>query len=265
MIAREYIDEVKLRLPRTFVIKYLSDPLILSYINKARRDVQRYLMAIKPERYGKIVSIEVEEGDAVDSLALSSTYNDYQSTIYAIEMPTDFIIPYIVHLSYLNSDGVTRLSECRQVPKREMYNVQKHSWVAPRKHNPIYAVERKQENELGNTGEFLYLGGFDSGAAATIFDDYTINAIVWYVAALDDLTLSQSGGSYDDDVTTPLDVEELVIMFAMVSCLQNIGTQLSPQSVKLYLEFTKNLIKSNFELHGIETTTLLPSQDAIME
>lgn len=98
MNAKEYVEELMLRLSRFDVIKDLNEPLMLTYINKGRQQAQRFTIGYMPERYSRISEIPINPIPVTNY-----TLRDYYGKIirmYPVPLPNDFIEVYRVILKY---------------------------------------------------------------------------------------------------------------------------------------------------------------------
>lgn len=281
--AKEYIDDVKLRCSRLSVNLELDDPTILTFINASRKRVQQSTIALYPERYGKIVRLDV--ADAVvstNSYAYNPTYG-YIINIYSFALPNDFIDAHVVKLRYkLNGTfqdtaytNVTFNNEARRYDKRELYKLLTQTHNRPTILAPAYAIERNivtvsagVESNSGS-GYSLLLAGLDTASGylpdEAAYDSGEIE--VWYTALVSDLEEFPSatpGVVSDREVTIPAEFEELVMMHSMVACMQKVRAAESV-TVEVMNELS-DYEKEIFEVFGVtkaKSTSLLPSREAI--
>jgi hypothetical protein len=269
MTAKDYIDEVKLRLPRYNVGTKLSDAKILTYINQARREVQRMTIGLYPERYSKVLFLYIEKELYDPTLQLSSTYHGRPIKVYRVALPDFFLDSSVAILTYMNSNGNTIRVQARRMTKKEMFSVQMTSWNYPSISSPAYSIEYKMldmANPSG-TGKWLYIAGLETSETETIFDKgYTrVGIEVWCTTVLDDLELgimaiNQSIAS-DSEYVIPVDMEELVINHAIMYCMQNETPQLDRDSIKAYIDSQYMILESNTKIIEEKTISLLPSQE----
>lgn len=267
MTAQQYVDEVKLRLSRTDIVLELNDPLILSYVNKARREVQRATLDIIPERYGEVYNVNLlqvlyDQGEVIN------TYSGRDIRVITLALPDDIIDVYTALLYYKMdassawAPDVTYKAEARRMTKTEMYNVLMHSWNTPSIYRPVYAVERSVVN--GVYGYWMFISGFDVEAGVTLWDiANSIRSEIWYIKALDDLETYNAAGGVDNEPVIPADIEEVVVYYAMLYCLQNIKEIDSVQSVAADLEQLISVISQNYTLTEQRQLQMLPSKEGI--
>ena len=269
MTAKEYIDEVKLRLPRNIIEKWLNDARLLTFINRARRDAQRATISVYPERYGMVELVPLAADSKDNSLSVDSTlYNFGDLGVYSFPLPQTMIECIQVNLHFEIS-GVTYRRECRNATKKELFNTMVHSWNRPTTISPVYVIEKKLEDESSGrgTGDWCYLIGLQYGRTQTLFDVATnIKAQVWYTAALNDLTLASTyyNKADDDDVTMPPNIEELVINTSILYALQSVNI-FEEESVTAYIEMYKKSIRNMYEIEEIIETHGIPSQEGFPE
>lgn len=263
----QYIDEVKLRLNRLGVMQTLHDSEILTYINEARRAVQKITLPLFPERYGKVAVFPlVRITDTASSIAAPVTYSRSTVTVLSIPMPRDMIDAHVAILTWQNTashpvnPSVMYRREARRVDKRELFSVTMHSWNVPTCFSPIYSLEIVQ-----NVNTYmLRLAGIETTAGLDLLSDTNIASPaieVWYTAAIDaleDYPLT-SPAVPDTDILPP-DTEELVVLYAMLYCLQNVRNMQQMTSVESDIEIVKSMIVSNYETEYVRETALLPSK-----
>lgn len=275
--ARQYIDEVKLRLSRHNVTLELDDPTICTFVNRARREVQYSTLGLLPECYGKIVQLSALVQDS--SLSQTNTTHNRPTTVYRVSLPLDFIEPTVVMLRYTLTGVIASLGrtfngetydyEARRVDKRELFGVQMQSWNQPSIIAPVYVVEKKLVDLAAGAlaNPILYLGGLDIDNATTLVDVADRVVVeVWYTAALPDLELVPSlapGAPPDQELALPMEFEELVVYNAMIDCLQKIGAQSAIPSVKAELELLQSLVEDTYSTVKLQAGPLLPSKEAI--
>lgn len=114
MTAKEYIEEVMLRLSRFDVISQLNEPLILTYINKGRQQAQRFSLEVMPERYGRISILPISP-NFVPAYTTTSYYGKV-TRMYPVVLPNDFINVYRVILRY---QTVSEVVEDEPIPMPE--------------------------------------------------------------------------------------------------------------------------------------------------
>ena len=279
MTGKEYIDEVKLRLARHQVSEDFGDPLILTYVNDARREVQKMTMALYPDSYGKIARIKLTDNTGTptkDNLSdQTETYieADKPSNVYVATLPDDFIEAYVAILEWIpdtgqTDEGVTFRREMRWANKREIFNTQLNSWNGATIWNPVYSVDRQMNILAGVRTDatlpyIIYIHGLDIDATTTLFTIAAtdiggykeVTAEVWYIAALPAIEMA------DDDTIIPPNFEEYVIYWSMLYCLQNINDMMAKDSVEAELSLLKKNLQELYEMKKTKKDLLIPSKE----
>jgi len=284
--AKEYIDDIKLRCSRLSVNLELDDPTILTIINAARKKTQQATLALFPERYGKIVLLDV--ADLVldtRSSGFNPTHN-YQIDVYSIPLPTDFIDAHVVKLRFqLDGEfpvdsGVTHTNttynmEARRYDKRELYKVLMQSHNRPTIYSPIYSIERNPVSVSNGTatntgtGYNLLIAGLDT-ASGYLFSEPeyvadTGRIEVWYTALVSELEeFPTLGAPADQEVTIPAEFEEMVMLNAMVACMQKVrAAEQITGEVLMELQEYEQEVMSAYTVTKQKAGTLLPSREAV--
>lgn len=259
MTGKDYIDEVKLRLFRSAVVLNLGDSQILSYVNRARKDVQKLTMTLMPERYSRIIRIGIDSTKIKYEYSQDNTYANRNVTVFELELPEEFIDMTTVILDWQETaTQIKYRSESRRVDKRELFSVGKHSWNVPTHMRPIYTVERdlyRQGLEPSNEWK-LYISGLDIAGGQTLLDiSNYVFAEVWYVAALRDLE--------DEDIerVIPASVEELVVYYTMLYCLRHIQELYAYSTIKAEVKAIEDNLSVSYEQKKAKETILLPSKE----
>jgi hypothetical protein len=281
--AKEYIDDIKLRCSRLSVTLELDDPTILTFINASRKRVQQSTIALYPERYSKIVKLDITNAvPSANSYAYNPTYG-YTINIYSLDLPDDFIDAHVIKLRYkLNGTfqstaftNVTFNNEARRYDKRELYKLLTQTNNRPTILSPAYAIERNivtvsagVESNSGN-GYVLLLAGLDT-SNGYLPDEvaYVSGEVeVWYTALVSDLEEFPSatpGVVADREVTIPAEFEELVMMHTMVACMQKVRAA-EAITMEVMSELT-DYEKEIFEVFAVtkqKAGSLLPSRESI--
>lgn len=281
--AKEYIDDIKLRCSRLSVTLELDDPTILTFINASRKRVQQSTIALYPERYSKIVKLDITNAvPSANSYAYNPTYG-YTINIYSLDLPDDFIGAHVIKLRYkLNGTfqstaftNVTFNNEARRYDKRELYKLLTQTNNRPTILSPAYAIERNivtvsagVESNSGN-GYVLLLAGLDT-SNGYLPDEvaYVSGEVeVWYTALVSDLEEFPSatpGVVADREVTIPAEFEELVMMHTMVACMQKVRAA-EAITMEVMSELT-DYEKEIFEVFAVtkqKAGSLLPSRESI--
>lgn len=252
MNAKEYVEELMLRLSRFDVIKDLNEPLMLTYINKGRQQAQRLTIAYMPERYSRRSVFPIEN----QPMAQYNTraYDGQLVSLYPVVLPDDFLDSYRVILQY-TLNNVERLVECRRYTMDEIYNTNILAINPPKIFTPIYTVVAN--NDINYR---LLIAGLDLSSNNNIFADENYSDVmceVWYTVAINELEGRNSNNQIDNELTLPIHIEELAINYAMLHCLRHVkheeGIQLLIQEVQLLesmfmQNFEQNIVATNLEL-----------------
>jgi len=261
MTAQEYIDDIKLRLLRLNVDIDLSDEFILTMINRARTEVQIATYSLFPERYASIYSLSYSASDInnlkSDILSLTNSQGAYKEVnAYIITMPSNLMEIYNVVVSWDSTErGDDWSTNCRLVTKEELFEIQNHAWNVPTADNMIYTIEK-----VGNT-QLLYMS--DLSVAANDLASGDVNVDVWYISALSDLENITTAGVDDTDSVVSPEVEELVIYYAMLYCLEGIHDDIAYDYIKNEISVVDKTLKDNYLVKKERVGSLLPSKEGI--
>lgn len=259
MTAHDYIDEVKLRLPRYNISINFGDAIILTAINRARRSVQKSSLGLYPERYARIIGLPINLGDVYNVYAQPNAYSNLSLNIIWKQIPDDIINIETVLLRYQANDGApTYRSEARPVTKWELFSANMNAFSVPTKEMPIYAVER----DLNTNTYFIYFAGIEDNGGL-IFDSNTALLEIWYVASLLDIEDVNSIGNDDTDSVIPGFLQELVIYYAIQYLLQTTDITESLNSIIDEIKRMEDLVKSRYEVNTDIKEYLLPSKQGI--
>ena len=261
--SQGYIDEVKLRLARHEVATILDDPMILTYVNKARRMVQRQTIALTPEQYSVIAQIPLLATMITPDYQQNDSYALKNISVLTVPMPVDLINPEVVILQY-RKDGRIYRQEARPVTKTELFSVNMHAYNVPTVDSPIYTTENLRHfDNLVTNSLVMYFVGIDYGSQ-TLFDvAYALFLEIWYTFALPDLEWVNAAGTHDAEFFIQQDVEELVILYASLYCMQTVDAVQAVMSTQADIASMEGLVT---ETYGIETDiqpTLLPSKEGL--
>jgi hypothetical protein len=255
-LVSDYIDEIKLRLSR-YQIAYTDDMLLLTYLNRARRQVQLITYKLMPERYGDIAVIEINTSNYQLHSEIRSNFASIPIRVYQLPLPNNLIdITTCIFYSQDRRDDSIFRAEARETTKEELFNSTRSSFSTPTIHNPIYTWERNHDPNLTFGDEVnpcfykLLITGFDyyiNSTQTSWLVNHIGNVELYYIYGLDELDLE------DTDYNIPTIYEEVVIYYAMLYCLQ-VGDV--KDSIKLEIQNMLGLIKENYE-----TNILLPSQE----
>jgi len=252
MTLRDYIDEITMRLSRLAINRTLGDTEIIGYINRARQLVFKQTYSLIPERYTK---------RKVISTGGQTPNNDNGINSLRLELPSDFVVDYVVWVQYLNN-GITYRPQSRKVENQEFYNVGTHDWIKPTKHSPVYYIDSEQT--LNNIYGKKYYINITLGGS--LFDSASTNSStveVLYVAALNDLQLWAITGTVQEQETTiPAEYDELIIINALMMCLREINVLQSNENVKLEYDFLTKMTKTLSEQMILKYQVDIPSKGA---
>lgn len=255
MTAREYIDDIKLRLLRYGVDADLNSELILTFINKARRSVQRILLPLYPERFATIFTVTHSAGNINNNLSLTSnTAMSYvNSDVYTYALPSWFIDSYevIVRWNSILHGGVWT-SRARRFSQQEMNTVLSNTWNAAVMEDPMYSSEF-----VGNQ-PFLNISGLtpiQADASGNVSID------IYSIVALSSLEDVNTGGVSDTETVIPSFAEEIVIYEAMLLCLEVLNQPVAYQMVEQEKSFVESSIVMNYGTKRQREEVLLPSKE----
>ena len=254
MTVKEYIDEIKLRLNRLGVTKSLNDALILSYLNKARRDVQIATMSIMPERYGRrdVIQLSLGNNTFPDPDTMQHLYHPTMPIdVYRFRIPAD----YIEIVSLVLSGYELGRREARKLVKPELHNIKTHGFNLPVWDRPIYVHEFKQQDYFANVDNWCYIAGVRKGQSL-IFDIDLIAVEIWAIVALADFDMKTE----QEPVLSP-DLEEYAIKQAMLYCTHDVEHVALYQSLKAQTEQYGETIMQNYTMMIDEPIQQLPSEE----
>jgi len=225
MTSIEYLDEIKIRLEREDVAANSSDQLIMTYLNKARKQVQDMTLPLFPERYAKILRITTVNQGPELNLSPAVSYSGSPMYVYRVALPDDFIDAYEVIVMWKDATtDVTYRQQCRRVPKSEYWNVQMNAFAVPTPDRPIYTLEQAH-NPISKSILVSGLNWLDENDANhTLYQDAWGNQVhfeIWYTAVLHAIELYDETQTVETEVTLPPDVDELVINYTIQYILQN--------------------------------------------
>lgn len=260
MTAQEYIDDIKLRLLRLNIDIDLNDEFILTMINRARTEVQVATYSLFPERYASIytASYSAAQVDSLksDTLSLDSQASYKAVNVQIIPMPSNMMEIYNVIVKWNSAiRGDNWSTNCRQVTKEELFEIQNHAWNAPSADNMIYTIEK-----IGNTNT-LYVS--DLSVASSDLDSNTVDVEAWYISALSNLeNINATGGDDSESVVSP-EVEELVIYYAMLYCLEGVYDDIAYDYIRNEINLIDTSLKANYQVQKERVGSLLPSKEGI--
>jgi len=255
MTARQYADEVMLRLKAFDVASNLNTPFLMSCVNKAREETQKNFVKLYPECFGKISLLDVAETIETD-FEIPDSYSSRDLQIITVTLPTDFIREQCVYLKYVISD-VTYKVQLREVAKRELFNVSKSAWSGPTRRSPLYCIDRY------NDVYRIYLGGLLDDTQS-LFDDATgIQIELWHLAIINELEYPNAGGTIDAEITLPVLADELVILKSLLIALQETDNPSALDFIRENLRLMDSMVKDVYETELLKSTILLPTKEGI--
>jgi hypothetical protein len=246
MRARDYIDDVKLRLMRNDVMNDLDDATIMTFVNWARRKVQHTTMSLVPERYGKIVELTPTE-------VTEEGLNRYL-------LPEDCINVYVAYFEYNDEEGGdTTISEMRYVTNREIETTLDHDFNGPTLQYPIYTVY------------YGISGVFTRDVLEMSYGSYNLSGdiekiIVYYIAAVNDLEYLQTAVQPlmdDDETVIPAEYDELVVLYAVLYSLQVMQEEVAKTSTEAEIELVVKGLKQEYDKEKARVGMFLPSKKGI--
>lgn len=236
MTALEYVEEVKLRLDRIGIIKDTNDLMILTHINRARRDVQKFTLDLLPHRYARITTLPLNVAIRPNTI-IANTYQSVTVTIYELNLPIDFIKDFAVILNY-TFDSTNYVRQVRYYTLNEMYKICKHAYNSPSLVSPVYSIIREQQQFK------ILIAGIDTIIGNNEYSNLSID--IWHTIAIKDLEYRNLLAE-DNEIVLSLDIEELVILYAMYNCLQEINPEAKYPTVLQEKQIMENMIMQNYE------------------
>lgn len=266
LTANDYIDEVKLNLARIDVANHLSNQLILTFVNQARRYVQNMVMDLVPERYSRKTIISLNYGNIEPDLPTNvNSYQNNTTRFVSVILPDDFIDMINVHiharpLYWASLPPMVKLYntyEARRLREEEMWNVQLHSWNTPSLERPAYVVTK----DLTTNNNILRVAGLYGN---TMMNNYDLSfdpfCTIWFKRAIEDL---ENFPSDDNDMTTPPDCINIVIQRALIDCLNVINSGVQIGSLTNDLQVMEQSIVMNYQTNKNKEEILLPSKEGL--
>jgi hypothetical protein len=250
MNAKEYVDEVKLRLQRHSVVLELDDGTVLTFINRARQEIQMTYGGLYPEFNGRVGVISPVGGYAPAGYDVSVGGR----LVYKAQLPLN-----CTDVKCLITKNGDFRHEARRVDFREYYGVQSQSWNPPRTWSPIYAVRLDSvQSNATYAGPELYICGIAAGSLLE----------VWYTAIVDFLELfpnDDPNNPADEDDFIPWQFQELVIYNAMLDCMQKIDAANMNESMKAEQKILEQVVQDLYKTTKMKGGSMLPSRQAIAQ
>lgn len=257
MQTQDYIDEVRLRLKRHEVSQEMSDAEILTYVNRARNEVQKMTLGLYPERYSRVWTIGVGAQDIEPNYNQTDTYAAIANPsryvqVAVLSLPGDFIEAEVIKMRYTFGARL-EITEAREVTLKEFHQANMHSYNYPNITSPIYTVERR-----GNQ-YFLYISPSFSG---TDLDIYNMDVEIWYTAAVMDLENQAGLGIEDTDTQIPIEFQTVVLKLTEVYILGRINPAVLPGIIVGELDRMKKMLQIHYQIDTDLQYMLLPSKEA---
>jgi len=235
----------------------MSDAEILTYVNRARNEVQKLTMGLYPERFSRVWEIGIgvqdieplyDQTDTYAAVILPSPYVQ----VAVLSLPVDFIEMETVKIRY-NLIERTEISEARRLTLYEFNQTNMHTFNYPTFASPIYTVERRGNDYM------LYLSPSLSGTELEISQ---MVAEIWYIAAVMDMQNMAGSGIEDTDTQIPVEFQTLVLSFAELYILTRINPQYVPLVVRGEIERLTKMLKVHYQIETDLKYSLLPSKEA---
>jgi len=257
MTAREYIDEIKLRLNRLGVTSTLNDPLILNYVNKARRDVQMATLSVMPERYGRRDVYLLNAASApVDVDSMVHIYYNVPIEVRTFQLPPDYIDVETLWIGRMKN-GRWIYREARRLHKKEFHNVKTHCFNIPHVDRPVFVIDSKQYNDFGGVDNICYIAGLEENGVS-IFNAGMVQVEIWAIVALSDFDRLD-----ENENVLSIDLQEYAVKQAMVYCLNDIDYIGLKQSMVSQVETYKRMVIDNYRMLKQQPIHQLPSQEGV--
>jgi len=210
MTALEYIEEVKRRMDRRTIAMLGNDALLLTYINKARKEVQKFTIELQNFRYGRISRIAVSILPWLP-YTLNSNYLGLTINLFPVVLPIDFIKEYLVTVDIQGANGLLNTAICRYTTLSELSKIQYNAFNFPNMMNPVYTIIND------NNQNILLIGGIDGGTATV---DNPHIAEIWHTVVIKDLEFRDINALEEPELVIGPDTEELVILYILkLSCV----------------------------------------------
>lgn len=280
--AKEFVDDLRLRLSRLDVKLEIDDAVLLTILNAARKKTQTLTLALHPERYGRIMNIPLADFTLIPEDVVTNFTHGEDINVWWYELPTDFIDAHVVILRFKVDGDIEELGgtydnvifnfEARRFDKKELFGVQEQSWNRPTYVTPVYAIERNivsvTAGASANTGNdhYLLISGLDT-ATGTIMDFMESGEIeIWYTAMVPELELYPNplGTISDLELAISIEFEELTMLTAMIGCLQKIrASQELIGELRSELGEWEAIVSETYTVAKQKENSLLPSRDPV--
>lgn len=258
MTAREYIDEIKLRLNRLGVTMHINDALIMNYVNKARRDVQIATMGVLPERYGSRNLIQINNATIDDDTTNHKYYTTLPIEVRRFILPSNYldIVSFWLRWEF---EGTLNIREARRITKQELHNVKSHCFNMPTIERPVYVIENKQQDYNLNSGSGMcFIAGIETANGNLFNLGVQVFAEIWSILAITDFDRWDES----EDILS-IDLQEYAIRQAMIYCVNTIQHISLKQSLQIQLDAYKDIVIQNYMMLKDQPILELPSQEGI--
>lgn len=254
MTARDYLDEIKIRLLRHDLASSFSDPELMSYVNRARRDVQKATIGRFPERFSRI-----------SDLAIVENPTQFPARYYCV-LPDDLMDVYGVYLNYTSTEATPAIvsSRLRESSQREVSTIMGHTWNKPSMKAPVFVLQKDNILDPDTYINLLYLY---IGDVTTDLSTYATNPTVevWYTLAIGEIEDFNILGQDDEERVIPTMFKEMVILTALKICMERVYNASGLQSVMMDIDNFISIFDMK-EIFGFESETiLLPSKEGISQ
>ena len=251
MNTNDYITEIKCRLS-FFTTKKISDPLLMTYVNRARHQVQRVYEKLYPEAFGEIYSANLIK---LKTETRSRVMNgDKPINFYELPLPEDFNDCYVVLLNW-EMDYESKKVELTRINREEINTVCKNKWQMPTTQKPDYIIDTQFSEDYPN-GKIL-ICGIDYDSTTTLFErtkkvnnlNTPITMTMYYTKAMDDINYERTvTGTIEEENVIPKNMEEDVISYAMLYCLEATEDSLAKDSIGIEIQNIESQLKMNYEI-----------------
>jgi len=247
MTALEYIEEVKRRLDRRTIAMLGNDALLLTYINKARKEVQKFTIELQNFRYGRITRLPVSVLPWLP-YTLNANYLGQTINLYPVALPIDFIKEYLVTVDIIDNGNLLNTAICRYTTLSELTKIQYNAFNFPSRMNPVYTIIND------NNQDILLIGGIDVGSGAHI-------AEIWHTVVIKDLEFRDVLGFEEPELVIGPDTEELVVLYAMSMVLSHVGAPSDYQILSNEIKLMESYIMQNYAESKAVSDLLLASYE----
>ncbi len=266
MKASEYINEVKSRLQRFVVSNVFSDMDILTYINKARHEIQRQILSILPYRFSRISEYTITPVHLEPRYKLNDPYNRITVDVFVIPIPDDVIDIEVLYLIYkflpdFGNPNVEWRRAVRKLAKYEFFSGQMHSWNFSSVIKPTFSLEKVWSDnniKISKNNNRILLTGLNTSP------NFNLLSICQYVKleSWETVVLPYIENIYqDDEDSLPLEFCESVVLYAVYQCLIAMGNKNEAQAVMMTIQQMIERTKALYDFETIQKPIWLPSKE----